>query len=80
MHGKVIDISNDPTNYGTIRMWEPMNTSIQLWFQDENKFIRAKFTGYCLYSKGIGLGILNVCFTFTKNLRIIEQVTMLVGL
>lgn len=56
MHGKVIDISNDPTNYGTIRMWEPMNTSIQLWFQDENKFIRAKFTGYCLYSKGYYAG------------------------
>jgi hypothetical protein len=52
MHGKVMDVSNDPKTYGTINMWDQLNVGIQQWFLDDNGVIRAKATGYCIYSKG----------------------------
>ena len=47
-----MDVSNDPKNYGTINMWDQLNVGIQQWFLDDNGVIRAKATGYCIYSKG----------------------------
>lgn len=52
MHGKVMDVSNDPKSYGTINMWDQLHVGIQLWFLDANGVIRAKATGYCIFSKG----------------------------
>ncbi len=52
MHGKVMDVSNDPKSYGTINMWDQLHVGGQLWFLDDNGVIRAKATGYCIFSKG----------------------------
>ena len=55
LHGKVLDVAGESKQPGTMVIMWPQKSppaSNQLWYLDDNGFIRSKLTNFCLQPSG----------------------------